>query len=207
MNFLLTLILPLLINTSVYKIENHPPQEDWKLAKNKNGVLVYTRNAKGTKLKEFKAKVTIRTSMKSLVDLLEDVPNYPKWQATVTSSKILKRINENEFYIFYSSDIPWPITDRDIVLIATRTKSSKGNIVYSFKTTPDYIKEKEGFIRIRKGYGAWELNPKDNGFIEVVYRFYGDPGGSLPEGIINMFIVDGPYKTLLNIKNKFHKPW
>lgn len=178
------------------------PSEDWKLAKNKDGVLVYTRQPEGKKIKEFRAIVKIKTSMQKLIDLIENVEKYPEWQANITSSRTLKKLSSTERYIYYALDVPWPITDRDVVTHVKKVNYKSGKVVFKLSAKPDYIKEKEGFIRIRDAQGSWTLSPEGNGYIKVTYQSYGDPAGSIPSGIINSFIVDGPFKTMGNMKRK-----
>ncbi|MCB0477431.1 MAG: START domain-containing protein [Crocinitomicaceae bacterium] len=179
-----------------------PAEEPWKLAKNKDGVLVYTRQPEGKKIKEFKAIVKIKTNMQKIIDLIEDVEKYPEWQSDITSSKTLKKISTTERYIYYALDVPWPITDRDVVTHVKKTSYTSGQVIFKLTSKPDYIKEKEGFIRIKDAQGSWKLTPKENGYIEVIYQSYGDPAGSIPSGIINSFIVDGPFKTMSNMRTK-----
>ena len=173
---------------------------EWELSKDKDGIKVYTRQHEGSRIKEFKAVTTVTAKMKSLESLIDIVSAYPDWQANITSAKILKQVNQNEQYIYYTSDVPWPVADRDIVVQSLKTVSEKGMVVYKIISSPDYIEEKEDFLRIRDAKGIWQFVPKDGGKIEVTYQFYGDPAGSLPTRLINMFIVDGPYDTFINLK-------
>lgn len=174
----------------------------WELAKNEDGIKVYTRQKEGSKIKEFKAITTVSTKMVVLEMLIEKVSEYPKWQANVTSARILKKVSQNEQYIYYTSDVPWPITDRDIALHWIKTNNN-GTITYTLNCTPDYIEEQDNFLRIKEAKGIWLFVPTDTNNIEITYQFYGDPAGSLPNWIINLFIVDGPFETLKNIKTKY----
>ena len=65
------------------------------------------------------------------------------------------------------------------------------------------IPEMIDIVRIRKAKGKWIFKKNDRKMVDITYQFYGDPEGNIPTAIINLFIVNGPYKTLLNIKNLF----
>jgi ribosome-associated toxin RatA of RatAB toxin-antitoxin module len=175
----------------------------WKLEKNKSGIQVYTRKTEGSSIKEFKARTIIKTKMSAMVKLIEDAEKYPDWQANITTAKTLKIVNSTTKYIHYSTDVPWPIDDRDIVVKCTKSVSDKGKTTFTLVSTPTYMKKVKGYIRIEKAKGTWKFIPRENGYIEIVYQSYGDPGGNLPDWVINMFIVDGPFKTLMNIKNTY----
>ena len=80
--------------------------------------------------------------------------------------------------------------------IDTQTKVFKATII----SKPNYIPDKSGIVRIEEAKGIWKFTQKENGETKVLYQFLGDPGGNIPSWIINIFIVDGPYKTLMNLK-------
>ena len=202
------LIIALLIfsgqtkETSLQLTDNRLSVSKWELSKDKDGIKVYTRQHEGSEIKEFKAVTIVTAKMNSLESLIDKVSEYPDWQANITSAKVLKQVNKNEQTIYCTSDVPWPVKDRDIVLQSKKAVSEKGIVVYKITSLPDYIKEKEDFLRIRDANGKWQFVPKEGGKIEVTYQFYGDPAGSLPNWLINMFIVDGPYDTLINLKKE-----
>lgn len=191
----------LLLVTETNSVSNLP-QDEWKLAKNKDGILVYTRQQTGKKIKEFKAIVKIKTSMSKLITLIEDIEKYPEWQSDISKSYTIKKLSSTERYIYYALDVPWPISDRDVVTHVKKTTYKSGKVVFSLTSKPTYIKEKEGFIRIKDAFGTWTFTPIENGYIKVVYQSYGDPAGSIPTGIINSFIIDGPYKTMGRMRQK-----
>ena len=48
--------------------------------------------------------------------------------------------------------------------------------------------------------GKWEVETVDDKNVLVSYQFLADPEGSLPSWIINMFLVDDPFKTMQNLR-------
>ena len=178
---------------------------EWKLAKDKDNIKVFTRQSEGSKIKEFKTIITVTATMQALVNLIENANSYPNWQANIGTAKILKQANEATQYIYYTTDVPWPVTNRDAVLCSEKVTGTNGTIIYNLLSKPDYVEEKKDFIRIKNAKGMWRLTPKENNKIEVIYQFYGDPAGAIPGWLINMFIVDGPYTTMLNLKKKVEK--
>jgi hypothetical protein len=56
---------------------------------------------------------------------------------------------------------------------------------------------------MEKANGSWEFVKLSNGEIKVTYQFLADPGFNAPNWIIYLFIVDGPFKTLTNLKKSF----
>lgn len=176
-------------------------KQTWKLEVNKNGVKVYTRKTRNSAIMEFKATVDVTSSISKLEELLERVDEYPHWQSGISTSTLLKILNEREHYIYYTSDVPWPVNDRDIVLYSNKLWNAD-TVTYNLYSKPDYITAKEGYVRIRKAQGSWRFYRLNKNMVNVTFQFYADPGGNIPDWIINMFIVDGPYNSLINLRKK-----
>lgn len=204
LHLLYTFILIVITGFTPIPIKREQSKE-WKLEKTGEGINIYTRVYEGSDLKEFKAITVVNADSELLEKILENIEDYPKWQANVSTAKIITQVSKTEFYIYYTFDLPWPISDRDIVVNFKKVVGVDGKISYLLTSKPEYIKEKEGFVRIKNSFGKWQLSPQGKNKIEVLHQFYGDPAGSLPNSVINMFIVDGPYTTLVNLKNKVGK--
>ena len=175
--------------------------EDWKLEKEKDGISVYTRQPEGTNIKEFKATVEIQSEIQFLVDMVLDVEEYNQWMDNIKSAEVFQRINDDNFFVYSEINVPWPMTNRDLI---TKNKvnrdANSGAVHITLKGMEGILPEKEGIIRMPEADGFWIFTPQKNGYISVVYQFLGDPGGSIPDWMINMFLVDGPYKSLTNMK-------
>lgn len=174
---------------------------DWELVKSQDGIKVYTRLSEGSDVKEYRAVTTVSCEMKTLESLIENVEDYPNWQENIATSSLLKRVNPNEKYVRYTTDLAWPISDRDAVVHSIKSVNRKGQIVFNMRGAPNYVKSTNSYIRVKNIIGKWQFTPRLNGKIEVLQQFKGDPGGNLPGWLINMLIVSGPFKTFSNIRD------
>lgn len=193
----------ILFLVSIAKFNSAQPSEteSWKLAKDKDSILIYTRQMNGMKIKEFKAYTTINTTVDKLVAVLQDVDNYDKWTMNVKNSALLKKISDDETYIYSEADIPWPFSNRDIIShINIYWSQTRDTATLVIDGIPDYLPEKKGIIRIPISKGAWHIYQVAEENVAIEYSYAADPGGSIPAWIVNLFIVDGPYKTLLRLK-------
>ncbi len=178
-----------------------PADSTWILEKDKNGIKVYTRKAEGLEFKEFKAITTVNAPVSALVALVIDVETYPEWVENVKSSKILKVVNENEIIYYNEIKVPWPLSNRDNIVITKVIQNSGTNVVkVVMKGRPDYLPEDPDIVRMPKANGFWEFLQGENNETEVYLQYLADPGGNVPAWIVNMFVVDGPYQTLMNMK-------
>lgn len=172
---------------------------DWVLKKDKQGVEVYTREDKLTGLIEFKATTIFQASIDTILNVFRNVEGYSEWMADTKISLTLKQINEFESYIYFEAQVPWPLENRDILLYQ-KIKKTDDETIISLTGKPDYIPKKKGITRIEKASGSWEFITLPRNKVKVTYTFLADPGLNIPKWIINLFIVDGPSKTLLNLK-------
>jgi hypothetical protein len=194
-------ILCALFIFSILLMNAYAQETDWKLEKEKEGIAVYTRNFEEVKIKEFKATTDINAEMEILVAMVLDVEEYSKWMENVKSAEVIKKISEDELYIYSVVDVPWPFDDRDVVTIDKVSRdASSGVVTISIQGVEGMVPEKEGVIRMPESGGFWKFTPQKNGRIAIVYQYLADPGGGIPDWLVNMFLVDGPYKTLENMK-------
>lgn len=173
---------------------------EWDLKKDENGIAIYTREDENSGNIEFKAIIILKTNIDKLLKVFLEVDNYTDWMADMKVSKTLNMISDTSRYIYYEAQVPWPLENRDLPVYLQITKSEKVTKI-SLEGKPNFIPNKEGITRIEEAIGSWKFTDKTNNKVEVIYQFLADPGLNIPNWIIHLFIVDGPYKTLLNLQS------
>lgn len=177
-------------------------QEEWKLAKDKNGIKIFIRSIEGTKLKEYKGEAIISVTIEQLYNYLIKVENYKEWVYECKESTLISKVDNIE-YIYYSIyKIPWPFNDRDIVTKMEISSSNEEKHIITLETKLiEGIKEKkENLVRIPEYYEITTLVKQENRAVKMIMEGYLDPGGEIPKWIINMFLADGPYESIINIR-------
>jgi hypothetical protein len=175
--------------------------KDWELKKNENGITVYTRSSEGSSYKELKAVCYLKTSMSSIVALLNDWDSYPQWVYKCGKSSTVKKISETEVIHYQTVVAPWPVDSRDFVVNVKLTQDPMTKVITIISTSkPDYIPKVPGHVRITEFKASWTLIPQKNGTIEVIYQLLVNPGGYVPAWLVNLAVVEGPYETTLNLK-------
>ncbi len=175
-------------------------ESDWKLAKSENGVEIYTRDLDDEELREFKAITIVEEDIAEIQNLLEDAANYCKWQDNCQKSQIIERLDEHTIIGRYTSETPWPFSDRDVVLKMTKKQRSGSEVEYLIENAPDAYPRQDDFERIPRAGGKWRLKSLGDEKCEVLYQFYADPGGNVPNWLVKMFIVQGPYNSFVRMK-------
>lgn len=179
-------------------------QITWEKARDKDGIVIYTRTVGDKNLKEFKAHIYIEARISTVAAILTNAPNYHKWVYKVSSAKVLTGKVPQGSWSYYTVDMPWPLTDRDGIS-ATTAQVSQNKVVITQLSAPDYIKEQEGFVRLRQVDTKWTIERLDSGKLKITYESLADPGG-LPAWLVNIFLLDGPTETLKNLRKEVKKP-
>ena len=174
-------------------------QEDWEFAKTQEGITVYTRNKYGYDIKEFKAEKVVKgVDFTKVCRVLLDSDSGELWIADVKDAKLLKRHAPNHTITYFELSLPWPLEGRDMVLNNIIEKSDS-SLFIALEGNPRAFPEREDIIRMTQLEGSWEIKKQTHNQVSIKYTFIGDPAGSIPNWVINMFIVEGPLNTIFNL--------
>lgn len=179
-------------------------QDKWELEKQKDNVSVYLRKAANSNIKETKAFTVINAPMQSICDVIKDGDEYKNWVDQISYSKKLKETG-NVTFIYYCLKLPIGFKNRDLVFKTTTENINKTSIKLTVESAWNSYPEQSKYLRIKEAGGYWLLNEVQKGKTEVTYQFHVDPGGNIPSWLVNLFIVDGPFDTMKNLRAKFHK--
>ncbi len=194
---ILTFLLFTCITTSFLFAQN---TDGWVFKNEKEGVKVYYR--KTSDVYELKLITSLKVSLSGLVTLLSEVDNYPKWGYKVSESRELKKVSDWETYYYSKLDFPWPLDDRDIVVRSRIDQDPiTRRITASSVAVSDYLPVNKGVVRMDNAHTTWTLLPGPGGWTYVEYYIYSNPGGSLPDWLVNMALDVGPRETIKNIRS------
>ncbi|MFY0687484.1 MAG: hypothetical protein JXQ90_09980 [Cyclobacteriaceae bacterium] len=172
--------------------------QDWKLASEKNGITVYTREKEGSPIKEFKAEAHFDADINKIAPIVSDISTYPQWYDHCKSAReISKTDNSSVYYMEYS--MPFPFSNRDIVNQSTYQKKGK-TVIIAFQQKEGVLEAIDDIVRMPISQGSWTLTSNKDGTTHVIHQYLGDPAGNVPTGIVNMFLVAGPINTLTQLR-------
>ena len=176
----------------------------WKVAKNKQGIKIETRFIEGWNIKQYRATVTIKTTLEEAVEAYRDPAQRKKYMTRSLEVSNLKEINRDHIITYNLGDAPWPVVDRDNITRSRFYRSSK-QVKITMESIADYIPEKKGIIRVPRSEGYWLFTDMGDGTVKVVQQSVADLGGSVPDWVVNSTIVEGPYDVLLSMKKLLEK--
>lgn len=178
--------------------------EDWKVAKNEDGIKVSLSEVPGSAYKAYQGVALIKAPLAKIQGLQEDVAGACAWIHECKTQKLLKHEGDKS-WTYTQFNTPWPVTPRDSILEVTSSVSPDGTLTRTLKGVPTYQPEEKGFVRVAQVDGFWKLVPKGDNLTEVTYQVHTEPGGSVPALIANKFVVDAPFKTLQGLKERAEK--
>ncbi len=171
--------------------------QEWEIVKETSEMKVYVREASDSKLKEVKIVSSITSTMSELVMALEDVESHKDWVRSTIDSKYLEKTDAANFYYYISTDMPYPVKDRDVVIKYNRSQDTTTKVVTnSYEGVDGKMEEEKKFVRIPFFEAGYTLVPKSSGLIELEYLFKVDVGGTMPQWIVNMALTKGPVDTI-----------
>ena len=182
-------------------------QSTWTIKKEEDGIALYTRTADKSSLKELKAVFYIKTSLSSIIALIDDRENYSQWVYKCGKSAILKKISETQQVHYQTVIVPWPLDNRDFV-ITTSLSQDETTKVITIKSSeiPNFIPNVKGFVRIQLLEASWVLTPLKDGIVGVEYRLLVNPSGSIPAWVANLVVTEGPFNSMVKFKEWVMKP-
>ena len=198
-----------LIGVALLLLQNRAvfAQGDWKLEKDADGIAVYTKMRENSNFKELKAVTNFKTSLTSLIALLSDVPSQQIWMYKCKEARILKTINSSELYYYSLTKTPWPLNYRDVVVHFKVVQDPKTKVtVVTSENTPGFLPEIPTYVRTPYLSSTWVFTPKPNGTVDGTYHLKLNPGGVIPAWILNLAIVEGPYTTVVKMKEVVKNP-
>ncbi len=172
---------------------------DWQQVTETEKYVVYTRKSFKSNFKEVKITGKIDASLDAVINVLSDVDNYPKWIFNCVESFELE--DKTDLYYYAKIDLPFPLSDRDMVVHNT-TRFDTDGIWHSCSVAqPKTMEEVEDVVRIKHYKSEWKIVNHGNG-VDFEYIVSFDPSGAIPGWIMNMVVTKGPIQTIAALEKR-----
>lgn len=174
---------------------------EWIYEQEKKGIKIFTKKSKWGNLRDSRAVMQVAATPEEMYKLLTDFDHYSTWMNRCSKSRLVARLSDNEFIAHLHFSSPWPVKDRDCVVRVKVVKEANGVITITQISEPKYIKEQDDVVRIEQLTSVWRLTPK-NGGTEIVNEYGTNPGGNIPDWMVNTQSVDYPQATFEGLQIK-----
>ncbi|GAB2574742.1 SRPBCC family protein [Spirosoma areae] len=184
-------------------------QEGWRLEKDKDQILVYSRRAPGSKSTELKVECTLAGTQSQLVALLSDIPNYRNVIYKTKSAQLIRRVSETELLYYVVSALPWPVSDRDMAVRLTFAHDPASKLLQVRGVgvpVPGAVATNSGTVRIADWLAVWQVQQVTKQQMRVIYTCRFDPGGDIPAWLDHVAAASSAYQSFVLIRKSLALP-
>jgi hypothetical protein len=178
-------------------------QSSWKKAYEKDQLVIHTRTTKDG-LFEFKAVKIMSRPLRKVHAVIKDHAAYPKWSYKTKSLDIIERISSDAHYAYTVVDFPFPMKDRDLVMLSSTTYPDNKTVLIQLEGKPKKKAATDDFVRIETVRGFWKLSEMSSGKTEVIYQMATESVG-LPNWLVETFALEAPKQNLTKIDERAGK--
>jgi len=173
---------------------------EWKLAKDEDGVKVYTMKVPGDKFIKVKTVMSgdytlTQLTSQHIVD--DNLDTCREWIPTCVTFTRLQEFDPVKGYDkdMWRLDFPAPFKDREL-LISTMFSQDKATKVVKLDVValPNTLPHNKDVVRVERMHNVWTFAPLPNGKVEVSLIQDNDLLGFFPYVMMNMVIVDESHK-------------
>jgi hypothetical protein len=189
-----------------------PAFAEWEKVGEKAGVVIYQKDIENSSLVAFRGEGTVNAPLLRVASVMFDSVRAKEWIPNLGSTLILKWYSPTEFLEYDHVKTPFILKDRDFIS-KVKMDYDKINKKISFvyenadaSEAPEDLRS-TNYVRGYLNGTLFHLTSTDNDtktFVEG--EVYGDPKGSVPKWIVNMFQKDWPVATFVNLRKQVAKP-
>lgn len=193
--------MPVVAQESIETLSYQTSSLDWSLKKSKRGIQIYTSKVAGSKYVAVLSVMTVDAPVENLVALLVDFEYCSKWAAMCKEAKVLNAISATESIVYSLNDAPFPVRDRDVVAKVNWAVSHNPHKVSMYSRAISSSENlKKGVVRVNQALSEWHFTAQKNGQTLVENFAHIDPNGALPAWVINLLVIDSPFKSFKNMR-------
>ncbi len=182
--------------------------DDWTLVKTSDdGAIEIYQHDSEHGFREFRAVTRLRGTLGQIIALFTDVEHMNEWVYRTKEVRRLNVISERELYAYTIIDLPWPLDDRDAVLHIFVDQDPQTYVVtVRIESITDYHPEQAQRVRMPRVKSTWTVAPLEDGYVEVSFQGYGDPGGNLSLPVFRWYVDltswEAPLSTLTGLRRQ-----
>ena len=174
----------------------------WTFVESQNGINVYQRVDQQTDRKWFRLSTVIDYPMEDILNFTGSIEKLPEWVYACKETKTIDR-KENEITYYSVTDMPFPMSDRDVVIRKVILHDEENKTFTSISTGSKEFDIESDYVRVSHFEAIWFFEEIDSARTMVTYDMYVNPGESIPDWVKDRIVRIGPMKTMINLKNKF----
>ena len=175
-------------------------ESGWNVVYESEGITVYQRVTADAALKEFKARGVLDIPAAHLASVMKDRSKYTEFFPYLVENRPI--VKDGHHYSYERIKAPL-IAERDYTVEHVDEELDDGGLRIRFRDANDIGPPPvDGNVRVQTVKGMWEILHVDGGRAQVTYHVYTDPGGSIPNFIINAANKKGVFKAVTALRDR-----
>lgn len=179
----------------------------WELAKDQDGIKVWTLKTPGTGLVKVKATTQIQSKLGGMVKLLEDLDSCA--DASCYDGRIIQPIESvpgrYAAFVTYKFDLPGMKTRQYVLLQQHHQDANTRELRLELLAAPNSIAPDDCCVRVTHLHNKWRIVPRADDRLEVELIQDTDIGG-LPYFIANVGLIEGTFAIFRSIQGLMDMP-
>jgi len=179
----------------------------WERVSNEDGVVVETREVPGQALPTFRGTATVAAPLLEVAAVIDDVDRACQWTKRCVGSRRLQRITDTDLLFYSRTSAPWPVQDRDAVMLGKVTGLAEArDVMIAFHTVRSPLQpEVNGVVRMPRVRGHYRLTRLSDTATRVEFQVQADIGGWVPDSLAAMTSKTIPRDTLKGLRRQVSK--
>lgn len=183
-------------------IAMHPAtatEQEWAFEKEKDNIRIYTRAVENSDFAAIRASAVMKTDSESVAAALGDGDGCAKWRLMCKSSRVLEVTSDVERLIYMVLDLPWPLSDRDVVMrsITSIDTDKKTAIISLNSDSAAYPAQKN--VRAECN-GRFVITVRGDNEVEVAYEMHADLGGNISADMVKSRQLSSTLKEMAALR-------
>lgn len=183
-----------------------PVDPEWELQKDEDNIQVYFKGVKGSDVQAFMGKTIMSASVSSIVKVMKTDATCVDWVQGCINAYDIEGSTFSNAHQYGINHLPWPADDRDYVnQVSTVNNVQTGDVTISLKAVEGIIPLSDR-VRITNMNIKYYLSPLSDNKTEVIWIQHTEPGGNIPDWLVNMLLIDIPFYSLTRLEEVARKP-
>ncbi len=162
---------------------------------------IYTRESADSPLKEYRAVAVYDYPLEALYAESTDLISRPEWVNNCSGLQIIDTVDGKIRY-HVSYDLPWPFQDRDLVAEEEVLEHGPDKVHLLTRSIGLDYPLKKGVIRMPHYREETFYEKIDERSTRFRVEGFADPGGTVPAWLVNLFLVDGIYDSVISTRER-----
>lgn len=188
--YLFLLLIPIVLYSNI--------DESWKKILNKENIIVFEKKEERFNFSQFKGETILPFSVKHISRVIMRPLSYPEWLADCIHAK---RLFTATLKVHLITQPPWPLKARQVNVIIKKKKRANNTVITLNSTHLQTCIKEYDAIWFNFLHAEFTLIPKGKNETLVRLELAADPGGYIPDFLIDATGWMIPYQSLRDLKN------